>query len=669
MHNKFSVNRRLKQVGRSKLGFLVLAMGMGMGLASPLAAQSTFGSILGTVKDSSGAIVSDCVVIVTNKGTSAHRSVVTDKNGSYEVSNLDPSSYSISMEAKGFQPAKYEMELTARETVRIDGVVSVATQTQSVNVTSETAPAIESEVSNIAQTKTGRELVDLPVAIATRSSGSTSPFSTLTTQSGVQTDASGNISVAGTKPSMLSMSIDGISSMGPRSDGPLTEMFPSFNAIAEIKVSEVNNPAEYGGVSDITTISKSGTNSYHGGAFENLQNTIMNARNPFSAQTPVVKMNDFGAFGGGRIWRDRTFFFASYEGLRLPRQTTIVDSVPSNALRAGNLGVYSTPVYAPGTTTPYVNNQIPISQLNPVSLNALKYLFPLANTGGANAIANNYVLNLPTPISSDQADLRLDQNITSKQLFYIRGTYKKRNVDIAPTGSPLLGAFSTPEIDFGLTAAHNWIISANLVNEARIGFNGSHTATTFGASPAAYATNIGLTALLGNVPAGNAVPNFNINGFQPTGGTGSSVARNGTFQILDGLTWTRGTHSFKAGFDYRYLTGYQTNVYANYRLGQYNFNGAVTGLPGSTNPYIGNPYGAFLLGIPDKTYLDSVVQPNLDGYDPAYAGYVQDDWKVTPRLTINYGIRYEIHPRFYDHLKNISNFCRSTRPSRTALLF
>ena len=121
-----------------------------------------------------------------------------------------------------------------------------------MNVTAETAPAIESEVSNIAQTKSGRELVDLPVAIATRSSGSTSPFSTLTTQSGVQTDASGNISVAGTKPSMLSMSIDGISSMGPRSSGPLTEMFPSFNAIAEIRVSEVNNAAEYGGVSDIT---------------------------------------------------------------------------------------------------------------------------------------------------------------------------------------------------------------------------------------------------------------------------------------------------------------------------------------------------------------------------------------------------------------------------------
>ena len=112
------------------------------------------------------------------------------------------------------------------------------------------------------------------------------------------------------------------------------------------------------------------------------------------------------------------------------------------------------------------------------------------------------MLNLPTPISSDQADLRLDQNITSKQLFYIRGTYKKRNVDIAPTGSPLLGAFSTPEIDFGIAAAHNWIISANLVNEARVGFNGNHTATTFGASPAGYATELRTDRAAGQRPGG-----------------------------------------------------------------------------------------------------------------------------------------------------------------------
>src|SRR5580698_8266459 len=148
------------------------------------------------------------------------------------------------MESPGFQPFIYQTELTARETARIDGQMSVAGQTQQVSVEAD-ANVINTEVSNIAVTKSGQELIDLPIAIATRASGSTSPISTLTTQPGVQTDAVGNISVAGTKPTMLSVSIDGISSTGR--SGPIVEMFPSFNSIAEIRVSEINNTAEYGG--------------------------------------------------------------------------------------------------------------------------------------------------------------------------------------------------------------------------------------------------------------------------------------------------------------------------------------------------------------------------------------------------------------------------------------
>jgi len=161
-----------------------------------------------------------------------------------------------------------QIELTARQTVRVDAQITVAGQAQTVIVESTGAPVVNTEVSNIAETKSGRELIDLPVAIATRAGGSTSPISTLTSQPGVQTDANGNISVAGTKPTMLSVSLDGISSTGARAapgtvGGPIGEMFPSFNTIAEIRVSEVNNAAEYGGVSDITTISKSGTNTLH----------------------------------------------------------------------------------------------------------------------------------------------------------------------------------------------------------------------------------------------------------------------------------------------------------------------------------------------------------------------------------------------------------------------
>ncbi len=356
---------------------LTVVLGCSIGAAF---GQSTFGSILGTVKDHSGAAVKDCKVTIRNKGTAAQRATLTDPEGSYQVTNLDAGNYEVIFEAPGFQRTLAGVELLARQVARIDGRLTVAAQTETVLV-EVSAEVINTDISNIAETKTGRELVDLPVAITTRGNGSTSPMSTLTTQPGVQTDPSGGISVAGAKPSMLSMSIDGITSMGPRTAGPLVEMFPSFYSIAEIKVSEVNNSAEFGGISDITTISKSGTNSVHGGVFEIHQNAELNARNPFSAKKPKLIMNDYGFYFGGPITipklyngRNRTFFFMSYEALRLPRQTVVTQSVPSEALRGGDLSVYNKPIYAPGSSAPYPNGVIPASQISPIALNALKYL-------------------------------------------------------------------------------------------------------------------------------------------------------------------------------------------------------------------------------------------------------------------------------------------------------
>jgi hypothetical protein len=524
---------------RKKATLSVGCLGVCLVLASNAAvAQSTFASLVGTVKDASGGVLAQCIVTVENTGTSARRSTLTDSGGSYNIPNLEPGPYTIKMEASGFQVANFKIELTARQTVRVDGQMSLATQSQSVNVVAEAGPVINTEVSNIAETKSGRELVDLPVAIATRGSGSTSAMSTLTTQPGVQTDPNGGISVAGTKPSMLSMSIDGISSIGARTAGPLVELFPSFNSIAEIRVSEVNNAAEYGGISDITTISKSGTNGFHGGAFENLQNDLMNARNTFSATVPRERMNNFGAYAGGPVviphlynGHDRTFFFASYEALRLPKQTVLVESVPSAGLRVGDLSAYPYIIKQPGTNTPFPNNQIPLTQISPISLNVLKYLFPLPNAGAPNAVANNFVQNLATPISSDQGDMRLDQTISTKQSAFARFTYKHRDVIVAPSpggsptpsGSALIGGIATPEIDFGLTVAYNYIITPTIVNEVRTGFNGNHTAQTYGLTSAQMVSELGLVGIPQPYSVGVNVPNFNITGFQQTGGSAFSL--------------------------------------------------------------------------------------------------------------------------------------------------
>lgn len=629
--------------------------------AGGASAQSTFGTFVGTVKDPSGSVVAGGIVSATNNGTSARRSAITEKDGGYVLVNMEPGNYTIEIQAPGFQPFVIKsVDLTARETVRTDGTLSVAGQVQTVNVNAGAEEVITTEVSNLAEVKTGHELNDLPVAIASRALGSTSPISTLTTQAGVQTDSAGNLSVAGAKPSMLSVSIDGISTMSPRNEAPIAELFPSFGGISEIRVSEVNNGAEYGGISDIATISKSGTNSLHGGLFENLQNSDVDARNPFSATVTLVQMNNFGGYVGGPVivphvynGKNKTFFFFDYEALRLPRQQFIEESVPSLALRNGDLSVYSGTI-KDGSGNILPGNQIPQSLISPVAKAALQYLFPLPNLGSANSIINNYAVNFPTPISSNQEDMRFDQNITSKQTAFFRATYKNRDITNAPasTGTILAGGLHQPEVDYAFTLAYNYVLRPTMVNELRLGVSATTVTTSDSANAQTITQEIGIP--LPQPPIGNITPNFNITGFQPTTSTASNINIGKTQQLIDNFTWTRGTHTFKFGGDVRKFGAYLSHGFASSQAGQYTFNGSVT------NSIIGNPYAAFLLGVPDKTQV-AVTDLGLASNDEnmyafGYAAFAQDDWKVTPRFTLNYGIRYEYHPAFNDHLHNTGVF-------------
>ncbi len=648
---------RFSGVSRSLTAVLIAFLAT-TGSSLPLLAQSTTGTVLGTIKDPSGKVIPGAATQIWNKGTDARRSTVSNEAGDFRFSDLEVGTYVVTVEAQGFQKEEFsQFDLLARESRRLDATLKVATQSQSVNVESSAGPMIQTDTSNIAETKTGRELVDLPVAIATRGQGSTSPISTLTTQPGVQIDSNGNISVSGATPSQLSISIDGISVVGPRAaeSGPINELFPSFNAIEEIRVSEVINPAEFGGVADIATISKSGTNVYHGGLFENLQNTVMNASNTFTHTTPTTKLNDFGIYMGAPIsvpklynGRNKTFFFGSYEVLRLPRQVIQVESVPSLAMRGGDLTSLGGPVLAP-------------TQIAPLSQKLLQYFYPLPNIGPPGATANNFAAYFSTPINSSQADLRIDQNISSRQQTWVRLTYKNRRVENAPTASApsspsaLLGPYQQPEIDYAVSAGYTFVFSPSLVNELRGGLAGNHYALSFGVTASQAASELGLSGF--SIPSGDAVPNVRIAGYEGTGGTASSLGANRSMQLLDTLTWTRNKHTLKFGADYRYLSGLYTNVFASRRLGIYNFNGSVTSSllsGGVVTPY--EPFESFLLGYPDSTSIATVIQPDTHAYSPHYAVFAQDDWKISSRLTLNFGLRYEYHPMMMDHLNNVTNF-------------
>jgi hypothetical protein len=613
--------------------------------ASPLLAQSTFGSILGTVRDSSGALIPGGQVTLVNTGTSSSHTTATDEQGNYAFKNVDVGRYTLTITASGFEKESMpEILLTARETRRMDATLKLGAETQTVVVLDDSIPVITTDVSNLAETKVGDELVELPVAIYSRSTGSTSPISTLTTEAGVQTDDTGNLAVMGTTAALLSVTIDGISSVGVEYSGPVNEMFPSFNSIEEIRVSESNNNAEFSGVADITTVSKAGTNSFHGGVFENHENTFLNSDDTFALSKPKIVMNDFGGTLGGPLklpllYKSDTpaFFFVSFEGLRLPRETPIVLSVPSAAMRTGDLTSYY------GSATPV---QVAVS---PISANIVKYLFPQPNNGPADSFANNYQTNFPSPISANQGDVRLDKTITSKQTAFARFSYKNRQVTTAPSaactftycaeaGSPMQGAYNTPEIDEGLTFAHNYVFTTNLLNEFRGGFNAQHTSET-----QSYSTNSLLAQTGLSVPqpdtAWSEAPQVLINGFMSTGAGNPGMQRGQIIQALDNLSWSHGRHSFKFGADFKRISDHDDNVYGNYRSGWYVFDGSS-----DVGQSIGDPYTAFLLGNPDYTEVSSTNKPTMDGRGYSYAFYGQDDWKVRPNLTLNLGLRYELHP-------------------------
>ena len=231
------------------------------------------------------------------------------------------------------------------------------------------------------------------------------------------------------------------------------------------------------------------------------------------------------------------------------------------------------------------------------------------------------------------------RNLTSNQTIFARITYKQKLGEAAPTGSPLAGATLQPEHDWALTVAHNWVITPSMVNEIRGGWTGSNTGSSNSLPASVIASELGLQTA-GPLPPGDASPSFKISGFTTASGGASSISQTSTYQIIDNLTLTKGKHTYKFGVDYRYLSALYTNVFANNRMGSYTFNNSVT------KSIVGNAFASFLLGIPDSDGMATVLNPNSNGYAPSYAGYAQDDFKVTSRLTINYGIRYEYHPMF-----------------------
>ncbi len=645
----------------------LLALGASLALwtVPSLEAQSTQAALVGTVTDPSGAVIPNASVLVTNTDTAQAVTVKSDAAGLYQVQDLVPGPYTVRVDAEGFKAvAIQKLTLAARQQLRADAQLETGSVEQQVSVDAASAGDIETETASVSGSISAAEVKQLPANYRASPSG-TSPITLIQTLPGVQPDTATNngtsggggtvpaFSVQGGLPFQTEVSVDGITSQSATSNAPLANAFISGESIAELRVDGVLNNAQFGQPGEVTTISKSGANAVHGGAFWYYQSAAFDAVPFGAAAKPKLVGNNFGGTVGGPVvvphlynGRDKSFFFGTYEGFRLPQSTPEQYVVPSTLEKQGNFNYLPANSlqnpFAPGTT--YVNNTLPA--INPAARQFLGF-FPDPNVGNPAAFANgvpNYYTNKSSSQSSDQFDIRGDQYLGQRALVYGRFSWKNYNIE---NPEPLLVPSSTNATQdriFALAANYNF--SPTLINEFRFGFTLETNGLTNGFNGPAFAAQTGLQGLQNLFY--NGVPELDFSSLTPLNADRlTSLTKSRTFQYLDTVSWQIRQHNLKFGLDFRHVEavtplGFQGAD--NY--GTFDF---------STAQFTGAEFADFLLGLPNSTAYD-VVRSDNDGRSLYSNFFAQDEWHARPNLVLSYGVRYEYHPAYTDPSGNIGNF-------------
>jgi hypothetical protein len=628
-------------------------------------AQSTFGDIRGTTRDPAGLALPQALVTLHDLDENTTRAVLSDSNANFLFENLKPGHYTISASKEGFSASPTNtLELVARQSARVDLALALAQVQQTIQVEAA-AEQIDTENATVGDTRGNEQLLNMPLNFRAQT---TSPLAALALSPSIITDSNGNIEVGGATYSMTGYSVDGISTANVAANGSLQNAYPSSEGLSELKVTAFNNSAEFSQVADITFITKSGTNLLHGSLFEYLQNDVLDATIlNFSSKAPK-RFNTFGGSLGGPVTiphlyngHDKTFFFVDYEGNRRRTASPEQDLVPTLAEREGNLS--DLPIISPATGqpsnvlidpfngSPFPNNTIPKSMLNPVSLNLLNSYYPLPNVNGGSSY--NYEILQPIPSNTNGFDARLDHYITTNQQIYARFSWKNLLTDTGQSGpvNPLLPDDIDTEHDRSFIVSYNYTISPKMVNEFRFGFTTSLIYQQFPIQGATADDSLGLTGIsFANHPSAGAFPTFNFSdgtGFTPIGRDKDGPGASKTYQWTDNLSRTMGKHTLRFGLDVRHVF-YETVV----RWGQSDDFGAFTFNQGV---FTGSSFGDFLLGAPNTSFIVE-SSPNTNEPSVQWGIYAQDQWQVNDRLTLNFGLRWELLPEFTENQGDIANF-------------
>jgi len=654
---------------RVRYSLLVLAVLLSLAPASA-SAQAVYGSISGIITDSSGAIVPGATVTITSVERKTSDSVVSNESGYYVKERLLPGTYEVRAELQGFKTAVYpEVKVSVDTQTGLNVKLDTGAVSETVTVAGF-SPVLKTDRADVATTFEAREITDLPVL--DRNFTKLILLTPGTQQSMWQHAASENpqgstqTMVNGQNFSGTGYQLDGTDNRDPILG--IIVINPNFEAIGESKITSQNYDAEFGqataGVVSVQT--RSGSNALHGSGFEFFQNDAFQARNPFTqaqrnVQTgkflPETKRNQYGGSLGGPIQKDRIFFFGDYQGTRSNVGGSRLLSVPTPAARNGDLSAYGVNVFDPLTGDPsqrtqFANNVIPAGRI-PQQVRNLLNLIPLPNaTGTENGTRDNFVASGSELFNNDTFDVRMDDRISSRLNVFGRYSFADYTRD-GPTafgqggGAELVSLGGTSKVrNHSLAAGFDRTIGTKMVADFRIGYfkyKVNVLPFDFGTTPASDAGIQGLnldnnftSGLFGGFVEGGRGFNF---------GSGLGVNRcncpldqdEKQLQFVGNLTRMMGTHAVKFGVDVRRAWNLRVPS-DNHRAGELSFNEARTRGPSGG----GLGLATFLLG--DVTHISRYISPFTDAGERQWRHfyYVQDTWRATPKITLNYGLRADV---------------------------
>ncbi|MBO0863088.1 MAG: TonB-dependent receptor [Chloracidobacterium sp.] len=631
-------------------------------LFGAITARGQTAQVTGRITDANGAVAPGAQIVLTNQANGFKRETVTNEEGYYTIPLLQPGSYDIHVRKDGFKPViRSGVTLNVEQVARLDFTLETGVLTDAVNINSD-APILNSETSSVGQVVDNKTVVTLPLngrnysQLAALAPGATPNPGSRTAD---------GFSLNGNRLFQNSFQVDGadnnnyIFGVDTNSTQALR---PSVDAIQEFKIETANYSAEYGRAAGgvISVAIKSGTNRFHGSAFEFLRNDAFDASNFFANRSglskPPLRYNQYGGAIGGPVWRNHSFFFFSYQGTRIRSSDTALVTVPTADQKRGIFGAVN--IYDPsnasgGVRAQFPNNTIPDARIDPVG-RMIAALYPDPNQPGA---VNNYASIQTQQDDADQFDARGDHSFSDRDKIFVRFSRSDRESVTSPifAAPGNGGGFATAPLRvipkaWSVAGGYTHVISASAVNDLRINYTQNDSDQLALAEKSLY-DQFGIKG----VPQFDGLvglPTFNVTNY--TGLGDRAFAPNPkqakVYQINDGFSWTKGAHGMKFGGEFWRILGYAGT--SNTARGSLTFNGQFTSrVPGSG---AGNAIADLLLGQTSQAALTTRQIVHMSG--DAYSAYFNDNWKVSPKLTLNLGLRYELTTRFRERDNRQASF-------------